>query len=199
MSRTAVLGFACLVAGLAGCAGPAKIVSFDAGANKVIVAVPDDTNSWPNYYRDEARKKAAEKIPDLDPEPVASKRVKVGEQTTTIQDVTRRDLAGADKKPGEEVTSTSATSTSDQYEYHLEFKARTPDRFPGLGGRTVDPPPTPTGPPLTQGGGGPVLPAGGIPRTPTPTEDARPFPGIQGPGGSPHSLPPTRLSVPGNQ
>ena len=83
-------------------------------------------------------------------------RVKVGEQTTNTQDVTRRDIGG-EKKVGEVVSASNTTSVSDKYEYHLEFRART-IRHTGPGMTTLSPssgtaavnnPPTPGGAPLS--------------------------------------------------
>jgi hypothetical protein len=151
MSRTALLGtFVFVVAGLSGCATPARVV--DSDRSKVVVAVPDNTNTWPFYYRDEAQRAAGELIQD--PVLISSARVKVGEQMTNVQDTTRRDIGGQKDKPkfGEVVTSTNTTSVSDKYEYHLEFVSRSPSQFtpPGKPGM---PPPIPGGSPLTPAGG----------------------------------------------
>ena len=155
MSRTVLLGtFVFVVAGLSGCATPAHIIRKD--STSVVVAVPDDTNTWPFYYRDEATRTAAEYI--TDPELKSVQRVKVGEQMVNTQDVTRRDLTGKKEKPlGEVTTSTNTTSVSDKYEFQMEFVSRTAGRVPNTfinnTGRTA----TPGGDPLK-----PVLPAGGI-------------------------------------
>src|SRR5262245_63809596 len=99
MSRTALVGtFVFVVAGLSGCASPARVI--DSGNSRVVVAIPDNTNTWPFYYRDEAQRAALDYIHD--PVLVTSSRVKVGEQLTNTQDTTRRDL-GKDKKFGEVV------------------------------------------------------------------------------------------------
>src|SRR5215210_3989349 len=122
MSRTALFGtFAFVIAGLAGCASPARVI--DSERAKVVVAIPDNTNTWPFYYQDEARRAAGDFIHD--PVLVTSARVKVGEQLTNTQDTTRREL-GKERKFGEVVTSTNSTSVSDKYEYHLEFRSRGP-------------------------------------------------------------------------
>ena len=87
MSRSTVLGmFVFVMAGLSGCATPARVV--DSDRTKVVVAVPDNTNTWPFYYRDEATRTASELIQD--PVLVSPARVKVGEQMTNTQDTTRR-------------------------------------------------------------------------------------------------------------
>ena len=155
MSRTVWLSaFVFVFAGLSGCASPAHIVESD--RMKVVIAVPEDTNTWPFYYRDEATRVASEKIQD--PVLASSTRVKVGEQMTNTQDTTRRDLGIKDKpKFGEVVSSTSTTSVSDKYEYHLEFRSSAPTQF--------TPPARPGTPPAPIPGGSPLTPAGGIPPT----------------------------------
>src|SRR5215210_2156680 len=122
MSRTVLLGgIVFVMVGLSGCASPARVISQD--STSVLVAIPDNTNTWPFYYRDEAERSAGEYIHDT--VLVTSSRVKVGEQLTNTQDTTRREL-GKEKKFGEVVTSTNSTSVSDKYEYHLEFRSRGP-------------------------------------------------------------------------
>src|SRR5688572_11538459 len=114
MSRTALVGaIVFVVAGLSGCASPAKVVNHDSAS--VVVSVPDTTNTWPFYYRDEATRAASELIHD--PVLVSTARIKVGEQLTTTSDSTRRDL-GKTKKVGEVVTASNTSSVSDKYEYH---------------------------------------------------------------------------------
>jgi len=151
MSRTALLSiFVLVVAGLSGCATPARVV--DSDRTKVVVAVPDNTNTWPFYYRDEAQRAASEMIQD--PVLVSSTRVKVGEQMTNTQDTTRRDFGQKDKpKFGEVVTSTNTTSVSDKYEYHLVFVSQSPLQFTPPGKSGTPQPPVPNGPPLNTAGG----------------------------------------------
>jgi hypothetical protein len=143
MSRTALLGtFVFVVAGLSGCASPARMVDYDKSSAKVVIAIPEDTNSWPFYYQDEAVREASLKIPD--PELVKTTRVKVGEQTTSTQDTSRRELGG--RRPGELLSSISSSSTSDKYEYHLEFVSQTAGRLPGFVKSATPPAPIPNGP-----------------------------------------------------
>src|SRR5262245_2757773 len=164
MSRTALLGtIVFVVTGLSGCASPARVVESD--RMKVVVAVPDNTNTWPFYYRDEATRVASEIIQD--PVLVSTTRMKVGEQMTNTQDTTRRDLGNKDKpKFGEVVTSTNTTSVSDKFEYHLLFQSSAPTQFTPPSRPGTPPPPIPNGPPLPQAGGiaptGGIAPAGGI-------------------------------------
>src|SRR5262249_59857225 len=95
MSRTALIGaFVWVAAGLSGCAAPARVIQQD--KNMVVVAVPDNTNTWPFYYQDAAKEVAARSISN--PVLMGSTQVKVGEQTTNTQGVTRRNLGGPDNK-----------------------------------------------------------------------------------------------------
>jgi hypothetical protein len=135
MSRTVVGVFALVVAGLSGCASPARVIRQD--PTSVVVAIPDNTNAWPFYYQDEARTAAASYIQD--PVLTASQRVKVGEQTTNTSDTTHRSF-------GDAVSSISTTAVSDRYEYHLEFRSNGPARSSGAG---TPPPPIPGGPPVS--------------------------------------------------
>jgi len=125
MSRAAMVGLVIVAAGLSGCATPARVIRQDAAS--VVVAVPDNTNAWPFYYQDEARQLASGYVKD--PVLVASQRVKVGEQVTNSTDTTRRDIGGQ-KPVGDVVTSSSTTSVSDRYEYHLEYRSSSPLRGP---------------------------------------------------------------------
>lgn len=163
MSRATLLGtFVFVVAGLSGCATPAHLVKVDKDAGRVVIAVPENTNTWPYHYRDEAMIAAAAQIPE--PELKKVTRVKVGEQMTNTQDSTRRDLGGDKDKPkvGEVVTSTNTTSVSDKYEYHMEYESANAKKPNFLSNRPVvpaQPAPIPGGPPLDQN---PVTTVGGI-------------------------------------
>src|SRR5215831_12693679 len=101
MSRAAVLGLVVVVAGLSGCAAPARVIRQD--PTSVVVAVSDNTNVWPYYYQDEAKQLAGGFIKD--PMLISSQRVKVGEQTTSTTDTTRRD--SNNKSFGDMITSAS--------------------------------------------------------------------------------------------
>ena len=151
MSRTAVLGVLVFVAvGLSGCASPARVIRQDAAS--VVVAIPDNTNAWPFYYQDEAKQLAGGYVHE--PVLVSSQRVKVGEQTTSTSDTTRREL-GKERSFGDVVTSMSTTSVSDKYEYPLEYRSNSPVRGPtqytGAGA-----PPAPGGPAASLSPQGPV-------------------------------------------
>jgi len=179
MSRAAVLGLVVVVAGLSGCATPARIIRQD--PSSVVVAVPDNTNVWPYYYQDEARQLAGGYIKD--PMLISSQRVKVGEQTTSTTDTTRRDSNG--KSFGDMITSASMTSVSDKYEYHLEYRSSSPLRGP------VSLSTSPNGPAASLNSQGPVT---GDPNKPTLTDPLQPLKPLNAPA---TSLPTTTISGPG--
>jgi hypothetical protein len=186
MSRAALFGtFVFVVAGLSGCASPAQIISKD--NNSVVVAIPDNTDSWPYHYQSEAKRIAVEALQDTDLT-MNVKRVKVGEILTNTQDI--RQTGGVDKKP-DEVTSTTVTSTSDRYEYHLIFQKRIANQVPNFS-RAVTPP-TPGGPtdPLAKPAGysAPPLP-------PPPATDVQ-MPPWNPPTSGATTIPPTHLPGPG--
>ena len=153
MSRTAAGALVLVVAGLSGCASPARVIRQD--ASSVVVAIPDNTNSWPFYYRDAADQAAAEFIHD----PVVTRfeRVKVGEQTTSTADTTRRELGGV-RSFGDVVTSTNTVTLSDRFEYHFEYRSNGPVHRPS----TISPP-VPGGPAASLAPQGPMT-AGDAPK-----------------------------------
>jgi hypothetical protein len=171
----------------------------------VVVAVPDNTNVWPTYYQDEALALAKKSIsnPMLD----TTLRVKIGEQTVNTQDVTRRDIGGQNQnkpKSGEIVTATNTTSTSDSYEYHLQFRSVVPMTTPntlrqgdalsrpiGMPGNAPTPgnsPPNPSGPAIRE--------AGGL-MAPQNSDLRLSRPDLQPPSGSIGGMPATGIGMPG--
>ena len=110
-----------------GCASP-RIVSAMPG--QVVIAVPDNSNSWPMHYQDEAAKKAREHLSD--PVLVSVQQVKVGETVVNNQDSNKQDLGKGKKKLGELTTTTSTTSVKDEYEYYLEYRSKSPGTGSGI-------------------------------------------------------------------
>jgi hypothetical protein len=106
---------------LVGCASP-RVVSAVPG--NVVIAVPDNSNTWPMHYKDEALKKAREHVSD--PVLVSVQQVKVGETVVNNQDSNKRDLGNGKKKFGELTTTTNTTSVRDEYEYYLEYRSKAP-------------------------------------------------------------------------
>jgi hypothetical protein len=179
MSRAAVLGLVVLVAGLSGCATPARVIRQDPAS--VVVAVPDNTNVWPFYYQDEARQLAGGYVKD--PVLISSQRVKVGEQVTSATDTTRREVNG--RSFGDVVTSASTTSVSDKYEYHLEFRSSSPLRGPVT---------TTSGPDAPAAS---LLPKGPVTGDPTKPAVMSPIQSMNPPMSPATSLPTTSLPGPG--
>lgn len=174
MYRPTVFGVAfAMVAGLSGCASPARIVHQE--ANSVTIAIPENTNVWPTYYRDEARKMAATAIPN--PINNGGQEVKVGETVTNSQNTDRRDIGGQNNKPklGELTTSTNSTTVQNKTEYHMTFVS-------GSGSSTNN-----TAPPIP--GAGPIAPVSGMakPETKKPDEPRAVVPPVNIPGNSPRS------------
>ncbi|HQR06448.1 MAG TPA: hypothetical protein PLN21_06475 [Gemmatales bacterium] len=116
-----ILSLACLaiVISVTGCAS-SRIVQANPGS--VIVAVPNQSNSWPGHYQDEALNTARQYM--ADPVLVSTQQVKVGETVTNNQDTNKRDLGNGKQKFGELTTKSSTTSVRDEYEYYLEFRPR---------------------------------------------------------------------------
>lgn len=116
MSRWAMLFVVGLSAAVGGCASSARVVQQD--ASRVVVAVPEDTDSFPNYYNSEAIKLAAAHISE--PMRVSSTRVKVGETLENKQSGSRTDLI-----PRVDLQSSSSkSSVENKYEYLIEFQSR---------------------------------------------------------------------------
>jgi hypothetical protein len=139
MARIALGILGIVLAGVGGCAAPARVVQQD--SQKIVIAVADDSDSFPNYYGSEATKLAGQYM--TDPVRVASSRVKVGETMTNNLNSNRTDLGG-DKTPkfGEAVSSTNTTTVEDKYEYHIVFQSRSPLQRDPKTGNLV---PTPNG------------------------------------------------------
>jgi hypothetical protein len=135
-----VLPALALVAAVSGCAS-ARIVQVTPEGG--VVAIPSNTNSWPQRHRDQAAKLMAERCPngyDI----VHEEEVVIGQTSTTSESVDRVTPAGY--KPGQrEQTSTSVvTTTSNQTEYRITYRARQPARLESTP-TPVQPGPLPAG------------------------------------------------------
>ena len=112
------------VAGLSGCMTEAHTVQFDAQRASVIVAVPNDGNSFPTYYEDEARRKAKEELHTPNVELVKKYEFDIGSLTRNDTRTDRRPI-GPDGKPlGELTTNTNTTTKTELKEFRYEFRAR---------------------------------------------------------------------------
>lgn len=117
----------------AGCATP-RIISYD--QTSVIIAVPEDSDEFPHYYKTEATKLAKSKIPDA--EFVDSRRVQNGKESEIIQ-------AGATQpiKPSETQKKDGASTESDKVEYYLEYRSKA--TLSPLSTKPLGPPARPNG------------------------------------------------------
>lgn len=109
MTRVA-LGVAAAVAGLSGCASPAKEISFDPQTGSGVVAIPSNTDAWPTYNYTHAKELIQKRVgPNF--EVVEEGQVVTGQQTVNNQQVTG-DLAWG------------ATTTSDVTEWRIAYRKR---------------------------------------------------------------------------
>lgn len=179
-------GIAVALAGLfvlaGGCASPAHYVEKKADAG--VVAIPANTNAWPNFNRREALT-LIEKHVGPSYEIVEEREVVTGQSTATNQQVNTEPVANRRNPalPGERQTAASTTTQRDLTEWRIMYRRR-PGPAPGINGGT---PPSgvmqtggvpPQGAGLTPGVMPSVLPGGG-PTGPTSyfAPSSRPGPG----------------------
>jgi hypothetical protein len=105
----------------AGCLQGARMVQKD--ANGGIVAIPQNTDMWPNYYRTDALKLIREQhSPNF--EIVSEGEVVVGQQTQNNERIENRKI-GPDGKPvGNLTTGFNTTTTSDVKEYRIQYRIK---------------------------------------------------------------------------
>ncbi len=94
-----------------GCASP-RIISFD--QTSVVVAVPEDSDEFPHYYKSEATKLAKTKIPDAEFVDVIPVKVSEVTQTSATEAPQNKDKA----KPS------TSSSTSEKVEYYLHYRSK---------------------------------------------------------------------------
>ena len=113
-----------VVTGLSGCTSGARFVNDDKSARSGVVAIPDNSNVWPTYYRDSAYQLIREQYPAFNPQTdiVSQGEVKVGEITQNNQS-TEKGFLG-DNKPikGEIDRTVTSTSTSDKLEWRIQYR-----------------------------------------------------------------------------
>ena len=121
MSRILTLA-AAVVAGLSGCASPARFV--EQGPDHGVVAIPANTNAWPYYYQREAQALIERHVgPDF--EVVDQRAVPVGTLTSNNQQVKREQaFTNPFTGPVEKDTVTSTTSTHDITEWRITYRKR---------------------------------------------------------------------------
>jgi hypothetical protein len=114
---------AAVVAGLSGCASPARYVerSGDVG----VVAIPANTDAWPTRYRSEAIGLIRKHVgPDF--EIVEEKEVAVGTRTNNNQQVNREQTfnSAVPFLPAEKQTVTNSTTTTDVTEWRIAYRRK---------------------------------------------------------------------------
>lgn len=163
MKRVLVLVGA-VVAGLSGCASPARYVEKSVGGDSGIVAIPANTDEWPNHYRQAAIAKIVEHVgPDyeiIEEKEVVTGQAIVNNQQTNTEKTANR--ANPQLGPGERQTVNNTTTTMDRTEYRIAYRKRV-GGLPSQYGNIIQtryPAPGPGAAPT-------VVPAGGIPTTPS--------------------------------
>lgn len=156
MTRVALAVGVAVVAGLSGCASPAKLVSKDMQNGVGVVAIPDNTDVWPTYYKRSAMALIAKEV-GPGAELVDVQRVVVGQRTNNNQQIQNEQTFNRSNPflPADKQTVQNTTTTTDVTEYHLVFRFR-----PGSGAMPQGAVQQTQYRPGTQGG--PVRPAGGI-------------------------------------
>jgi hypothetical protein len=152
-------GVLAVLAGLSGCASPAKYVSKDSQTASGVVAIPANTDTWPTYNR-RAALALIEKHVGPNFEIIEEREVATGQRTTNNQQVNGNQAFGE-------------TTTQDVTEWRIAYRKKSgpptgitpvggmqPVRLPGGAGAVQ-----PAGglvPSMAPGAG--VIPAGGVPR-----------------------------------
>jgi hypothetical protein len=140
-----------VVSAVSGCMGGARFVHKDVAGGTV--AIPENTDMWPTYYRSEAIKMIREQH-GANVEIVSEGEVVVGQETRNDQRTENRKI-GPDGTPiGNLTTSVNTTSTTDKKEYQIQYRIKP---------MTVN-----TGGMVPANGGSGLIPAGGI-NKPLPT------------------------------
>lgn len=101
-----------------GCASPAHYIEQKADGG--VVAIPDNSNTWPNYNVRAARELIAKHVgPNF--EIVDQYQVKTG-QTTRNEQQTNTDQTANRRNPSERQTTTGVTTTQDTTEWRIVYK-----------------------------------------------------------------------------
>jgi hypothetical protein len=159
MTRS-IVGVAAVLAGLSGCASPARYV--EQHADSGVVAIPAKSNAWPSYNLNAATA-LIEKHVGTNYEILEEREVVTGQTTQNNQEVNGNQSIGQ-------------TTTRDVTEYRIAYRRKAAPMTGGLQpvGGTQPVRPLPGSPPAVRpaGGmvpsaapGGAVVPAGGVPLT----------------------------------
>lgn len=118
MKRFGLLALVAALAGAGGCASSAKYI--EKKPDSGVVAVPDDSNSWPNYNRQAALKLIEEHV-GSNYEIVDEKTVKTGRQTRGSLPDTNETLNP--RRPGSPGyrSATHATSMPEQTQFQIAY------------------------------------------------------------------------------
>ena len=114
-----------IITGLSGCVSGARYVNDDKTSRSGVVAIPENSNVWPTYYRDGAYQLIREQYPNFNPQTdiVSQSEVKVGEKTQNDQRTDRRFIGGENKPIKGEIDQTvTSTSTSDKTEWRIQYR-----------------------------------------------------------------------------
>jgi hypothetical protein len=110
-----------VVSAVSGCMGGARFVHKDVAGGTI--AIPENTDMWPTYYRSEAIKMIREQH-GANVEIVSEGEVVVGQETRNDQRTENRKI-GPDGKPiGNLTTSINTTSTTDKKEYQIQYRIK---------------------------------------------------------------------------
>lgn len=106
-----LLAVAAVTAGLSGCATPARDISWDPLSGTGVVAIPDNSNTFPTYYRNEALA-LIEKHVGPNYEIVEEREVPIGQTTLNNHHVNNESMLGI-------------TTTKNLTEYHIAYRKKT--------------------------------------------------------------------------
>jgi hypothetical protein len=149
-----VLGVAALVAGLSGCASPARYI--ERTGDTGVVAIPSNTDAWPSYNRHEAMELIRKHVgPNYDI--IEEREVATGKTTLNNQQVNNEQTWNSSNPflPANRQTVNNTTTTHDVTEWRIAYRKR---MIPG--------PQMPTGGsalPIGMSPGVGTAPAGGVP------------------------------------
>ncbi len=113
-----------VVAGTAGCASPAKDISFDPATGTGVVAIPDNTDVWPTYNRSQALALIQSRVgPDF--EIIEEQTVVIGQTTSNDRQVNTQTLNDRNRiLPTEMKFIRDMSTTRDVTEYRIAYRRK---------------------------------------------------------------------------
>jgi hypothetical protein len=150
MRRFLVLAAAVAAASTVGCANARYVQKID---NEGVVAIPRNSDTWPDYNRSNALKLIEQHV-GQGYEIVEEREIKTGTTTSNVQNTNREQTFNSEIPflPAEKQTTTTTTTAHDITEYHIHYRRR-------AGGLTGFPGTTPASAVVPAGG---TAPAGGV-------------------------------------